>query len=59
MLVVETVARIRREHFAAGKPIKEIARDLRLSRNMVRKAAVGRDGVQLRREQPPKPRIGP
>jgi Salmonella virulence plasmid 65kDa B protein len=28
MLVVETVGRIRREHFAKGKTIKEIARDL-------------------------------
>jgi hypothetical protein len=33
MLVVETVVRIRRE-YAAGKPIKEIARDLRLSRKV-------------------------
>ncbi len=37
MLVVETVVRIRRE-YAAGKPIKAIARDLRLSRKVVRKA---------------------
>jgi hypothetical protein len=28
MLVVETIARIRREHFIKGKTIKEIARDL-------------------------------
>jgi hypothetical protein len=28
MLVVETVARIRREHIVKGKTIKEIARDL-------------------------------
>ena len=37
MLVVETIGRIRREHFIHGKSIKEIARDLRLSRNTVRK----------------------
>ena len=37
MLVVETVVRIRREH-AAGKAIKAIARDLRLSRKVVRTA---------------------
>src|SRR3979409_2329821 len=37
MLVVETIGRIRREHFVQGKSIKEIARDLRLSRNTVRK----------------------
>ena len=36
MLVVETVVRIRREH-ASGKPITAIARDLRLSRKVVRK----------------------
>jgi transposase len=37
MLVVETIGRIRCEHFVQGKLIKEIARDLRLSRNTVRK----------------------
>jgi hypothetical protein len=37
MLIVETVARIRREHFVKGKTIREIARDLKLSRNTVRK----------------------
>ncbi len=35
--MVETVGRIRREHFVRGKSIKEIARDLRLSRNTVRR----------------------
>jgi hypothetical protein len=40
MLVVETVVRIRRE-YAGGKPIKAIARDLRLSRKVVRKAIRG------------------
>ncbi len=38
MLVVETVVRVRRE-YAGGKPIKAIARDLRLSRKVVRKAS--------------------
>src|SRR3546814_3836816 len=37
MFVLETVVRIRREH-ASGKAIKVIARDLRLSRKVVRKA---------------------
>ena len=37
MLTVETIGRIRREFFVKGKTIKEIARDLRLSRNTVRK----------------------
>jgi len=37
MLIVETVGRIRRERLVKGKPIKEIARDLKVSRNTVRK----------------------
>ena len=34
---VDTIARVRREHLVRGKTIKEIARDLHLSRNTVRK----------------------
>src|ERR1051325_653558 len=37
MLVVETIGRIRREHFVKGKSIKEIVRELKVSRNTVRK----------------------
>ena len=37
MLIVETISRIRREHFVKGKSIEEIARDLRISRNTVRR----------------------
>lgn len=37
MLVVETIAKIRRAHFVDGKSIKQICRELRLSRNTVRK----------------------
>jgi transposase len=48
MLVVETIARIRREHFVKGKTIKEIARDLGVSRNTVRR--VLRSGEKRRRE---------
>ena len=44
MLVVETIVRIRREH-ASGKGIKTIARDLRLSRKVVRKAIRAPEGV--------------
>jgi hypothetical protein len=44
MFVVETVVRIRREH-AGGKPIKAIARDLKLSRKSVRKAIRAREGA--------------
>ena len=43
MLVVETIARIRREHFIKGKTIKEIARDLKVSRNTVRKVLRSRE----------------
>jgi hypothetical protein len=38
MLTVETIGRIRREHLLKGKTIKEIVRDLKVSRNTVRKA---------------------
>jgi hypothetical protein len=60
MLVVETVVRIRREH-AAGKPIKAICRDLRLSRKVVRKAIRAQEGAfsYQRRETQPFPKIGP
>ncbi|KSB91739.1 hypothetical protein AS593_06875 [Caulobacter vibrioides] len=37
MLVVETVAKIRREHCARGKGVKTIAREMGLARNGVRK----------------------
>jgi hypothetical protein len=34
MLIVETIARIRREHFIKGKTIKETARDLSREPNL-------------------------
>jgi len=37
MLVVETIAKIRRLHFTEGKGIKTICRDLSLSKKVVRK----------------------
>ncbi|MQP66393.1 hypothetical protein GE253_13710 [Niveispirillum sp. SYP-B3756] len=37
MLIVETIGRIRRESLVKGKGIREIARDLGVSRNTVRK----------------------
>ncbi|MCY4589368.1 MAG: helix-turn-helix domain-containing protein, partial [Alphaproteobacteria bacterium] len=37
MLVVETIAKIRRKHFGGGESIRSIARDLGISRNTVRK----------------------
>ncbi len=39
MLVVETIAKIRRAHFVDGKSIKQICRELRVSRNTVRKSS--------------------
>ena len=49
MLVVETVAKIRRAYFVQGKSIKAICRELRISRKVVRKvAAIGGDRVSLR-----------
>ena len=59
MLVVETVVRIRRE-YAAGKPIKAICRDLRLSRKVVRKAIRAEEGAfSYQRTTQPFPKIGP
>ena len=37
MLVVETIAKIRRAYFAHHKPIKTICREFRVSRKVVRK----------------------
>ncbi len=37
MLIVETIAKIRRTFFQDGRSIKQICRDLRVSRNTVRK----------------------
>jgi hypothetical protein len=38
MLVVETIARIRREYFVNKKPIKEIVRDVKVSRAVARRS---------------------
>jgi transposase len=59
MLVVETIARIRREHFARGKGAKTIARDLGLSRNTVRKVLrSGETAFSYERSDQPRPRLG-
>lgn len=60
MLVVETIAKIRRAYFSQGKSIKQICRELRVSRNTVRK--VVRSGVtdfSYDRSTQPRPKIGP
>ena len=59
MLVLETVVRIRRE-YAGGKAIKAIARDLHVSRKVIRKAIRAPEGAfDYRRKVQPLPRIGP
>src|SRR6201984_941982 len=59
MLVVETIARIRREHFIKGKTIKEIARDLKVSRNTVRKVLrSGETSFEYERLVQPRPKLG-
>ena len=58
MLVVETIAKIRRAFFVQGKAIKAICRDLGVSRKVVRK--VIRSGVtefRYQREDQPLPKI--
>jgi len=59
MLTVETIGRIRREFFVQGKTIKEIARDLRVARNTVRRIVrTGRTDAQYERETQPRPKLG-
>jgi transposase len=60
MLVVETIAKIRRAYFAQGKAIKEISRDLGISRKVVRKVIrTGATEFRYEREVQPLPKIGP
>ena len=60
MLVVETIGRIRREHFVKGKSIKEIVRELKVSRNKVRKVLrSGATCFEYAREVQPLPKLGP
>jgi transposase len=59
MLIVETIGRIRREHLVKGKSIKEIARDLKISRNTVRRILrSGETSFSYEREVQPRPRLG-
>ena len=56
---METIGRIRREHFAKGKTIKEIARDLKVSRNTVRRVLrSGETAFSYEREVQPRPKLG-
>jgi transposase-like protein len=59
MLTVETIGRIRREHFLKGKTIKKIARDLKVSRNTVRRVLrSGATSFEYEREVQPRPKLG-
>ena len=60
MLVVETIAKIRRAFFVHGKSIKAICRELRVSRKVVRKV-IRSEATEFRyeREAQPLPKIGP
>ncbi len=60
MLVVETIAKIRRAYFVQQKPIKVICRELKLSRKVVRKV-IRSEATEFRysRETQPMPKIGP
>jgi len=60
MLVVETIAKIRRAYFGQRKPIKAICRELGVSRKVVRKVIrSGATEFRYEREVQPLPRIGP
>lgn len=60
MLVVETIAKIRRAHFIQGKSIKQICRELRVSRNTVRKVIrSGATEFSYDRSNQPRPKIDP
>ena len=59
MLVVETIAKIRRAFFVQGKAIKAICRDLGVSRKVVRKIIrSGSTEFRYEREDQPLPKIG-
>src|SRR6516164_5278677 len=60
MLVVETIAKIRRAYFAQGKSIKAICREYRLSRKVVRKVIRSQaTEFHYARGRQPLPRIDP
>jgi transposase len=59
MLVVETIAKIRRLHFIEGKGIKTICRDLKLSKKVVRKVIrTGLTEFSYVRAVQPRPKLG-
>jgi len=60
MLIVETIAKVRRDHIVDKKAIKEIARERGLSRNTVRKVLrSGETSFAYARGKQPYPKLGP
>jgi transposase len=61
MVTVDTIGRVRRAHFVQGRPIKAIARELRLARNtvrdIVRGGAEGETERRYERRQQPMPQL--
>jgi transposase len=58
MVIVETIGRVRREHFVKGRTIREISRDLKMSRNTVRKILRSKEtSFSYDREQQPRPKL--
>ena len=55
---MDTIARIRREHFVHGRSIKEIVRALHVSRNTVRKVLrSGKTAFAYERDVQPLPKL--
>jgi transposase len=60
MMIVESIARVRRDHFVGKKSIKQIARERGLSRNTVRKIVRSEaTAFSYERERQPLPQLGP
>ena len=60
MLIVETIAKTRRAYFFQGNSFKQICRDLRVSRNTVRKVVrSGATEFSYDRSIQPRPKIDP
>ncbi len=59
MLVVETIARIRRAHFVQGKTIKAISREFGIARNTIRRILrSGETSFAYQRDVQPRPKLG-
>ena len=57
---VDTIARVRRAFYVRGRSIKEICRELDISRNTVRKILrSGATAFEYERSVQPQPKIGP